>query len=386
MPGICLLKLMKMKKLRIATILGVRVYLHWTFTLLIAWVLLVQALSRAGAAQTMWALLGITAMFACVVLHELGHALAAAHYNIKTRNITLYPIGSIATMERLPAKPVQEIVISFAGPLVNLLIAALALPFIPYYVPFWQSANVINQLQPGTFMLYLHTINIMLALFNLIPAFPLDGGRVLRALLGLFMSNGRPTVIAILTGRIIAIAFIIAGLFSFNLILPFIGILVLLADAAEEQLAYLRNAVKGIRLKEFIIRDYATIPQDLSIQEAAEEFLPGHHQYFVIAGMQGLSGVIDRNMLLQALARGWYNKPVAALTTGPQETLEENSLADEVVEQLLRHRNSILPVMESGQLAGILSLDSMIEYLLIHDTSSKTQNQRGAVARMLHQF
>ncbi|HEU4552992.1 MAG TPA: site-2 protease family protein [Chitinophaga sp.] len=375
-----------MKKIRLIKILGVQVNLHWTFTLLIAWILVVQMANGAGMAQVMWALLGIAAIFTCVVLHELGHVLVAAYYHIKTRSITLYPIGGLAIMEKLPGRPVEEMLISLAGPLVNLVIAALLLPFIPYYVPFWKTAVIINNIQPGNLLLYLHTINIMLALFNLIPAFPLDGGRVLRGLLGLFLHNGRPTAIAILTGRIIAAAFIITGLFSFNLLLPFIGVLIILADAAEEQLVYLRTAVKGIKLREFIIRDYTTIPHNLSIQATAAEFLPGRHQYFVITSPQGMAGVTDRNTLLHALAQGWHHKPVAALISAPPKTLDENSLADEVVEQLVQQRTAALPVMCGNRLAGILNLDSIIEYLLIHDTSAKTQNQRGAVARMLQQF
>ncbi|HEU4556157.1 MAG TPA: site-2 protease family protein [Chitinophaga sp.] len=375
-----------MKKIKLATVLGVRVYLHWTFTLLIAWILIVQAVNRAGMAQTTWALLGLAAIFTCVVLHELGHALVAAHYHIKTRDITLYPIGGLATMEKLPEKPLEEMAISFAGPLVNLLIAALLLPFIPDYGPFWKAAAIIDSIRPGNFLLFLHTVNIVLALFNLIPAFPLDGGRMLRGFLGLFLHNGRPTAIAIMTGRIIAIVFIITGLLSFNLMLPLIGTLIILADAAEEQLAYLRTAVKGLRLKELIIRDYANIPHDLTIREAAEEFLPSHHPYFAITKHEELTGIIDRNMLLHALAQGWYDKPVVALISAPQETLDENSLANEVVEQLLRHRTAALPVMCGSRLAGILSFDGMIEYLLIHDTNAKRQNQRGAAARMLQQF
>lgn len=374
-----------MKKIRLLTVMGVRINIHWTFLLLIAWILIMQAVSRASIGQTIWALIAIASIFACVVLHELGHALTASHYHIRTRDITLYPIGGIATMEKLPAKPLEEIFISMAGPLVNLVIAAVLLPFIPDYVPFWKTAGVIDNVHAGNFVLYLHSINMILALFNLIPAFPMDGGRVLRGILGLFMQDDSPTYIAILTGRIIATLFILIGLFSFNLILPVIGLLIVFADAGEEQLVYLRTAVKGIPLKELAVRDYATLQDDLTIQEVAAEWLPAHHQYFAITGKQGLVGVITRSILLQALAAGKYNETIGSLVTASPEILQGERSGDSIIDKLLLQDNAVYPVRSDNQLTGILSLDSIIEYLLIHDTQKRSQGHRASVTRLLHQ-
>lgn len=374
-----------MKKIRLLTVLGVRINIHWTFLLLIAWILIIQAVSRASMEQTIWALVAITSIFACVVLHELGHALAASYYHIRTRDITLYPIGGIATMEKLPAKPPEEIIISLAGPLVNLVIAAVLLPFIPDYVPFWKTAGVIDNVQAGNFVLYLHSINMILALFNLIPAFPMDGGRVLRGILGLFLHDDSPTYIAVLTGRIIATLFILIGLFSFSLILPVIGLLIVFADAGEEQLVYLRTAVKGIRLKELAVRDYATLQDDLTIQEVAGEWLPARYQYFAITGKHGLVGVITRSVLLQALAAGRYNEAIGTLVSKSPEILEGERTGDSIIDKLLLQNNAVYPVLSDNQLAGVLSLDSIIEYLLIHDTQKKSQGHRASVTRLLHQ-
>jgi len=310
------------KALKIFMVKGTGVYIHWTFVFLVAWILIMQAINRDTILETLWAFLAVAAMFACVILHELGHVLVAARYGIRTRDVTLWPIGGLANMEKIPDKPRQEIAIGVAGPAVNLVIALLTIPFLDNYVPFWKATFVINNVQPANFLYYLHTINAVLALFNLIPAFPMDGGRILRGILGLFVSYDRSTGMAALTGRIIAGFFILTGLLTFNLVLAITGTFLIVAGSAEEQFVYLRTAAQGIRLKELLIRDFASLDAGLSMKEAAERLLQCHYRFFVVTTETGPLGVVDRNAILDAVAAGRYNEPVSRLVPqGPAATL-----------------------------------------------------------------
>ncbi|HMT28056.1 MAG TPA: M50 family metallopeptidase, partial [Bacteroidia bacterium] len=158
---------------------GIEIRIHWTFSLIIFYIIYINIKAGLDAYQIGWSVLFVLSLFFCVTLHELGHALAAKRYGIKTKDITLYPIGGVARLEKMPEKPIQELVVAFAGPLVNVIIMLLLLPFI-YNFQFpeneTEKALVIGA---ANFLPMLGMVNIWLALFNLIPAFPMDGGRVL---------------------------------------------------------------------------------------------------------------------------------------------------------------------------------------------------------------
>jgi Zn-dependent protease len=196
--------------IRLGNIAGIRLYLHWTFLILLALVFFTDLGRGIGLPGAVQAVLFVLVLFACILLHELGHALAARRYGIPTRDITLLPIGGIARMERMPREPRQELWVALAGPLVNVGIAAvlvLLLAAVHYgYVNFLRSQV--------TFLWSLLWANLFLIVFNLLPAFPMDGGRVLRALLARRMDYIRATRIAARIGQVMAILFVIAGLYS----------------------------------------------------------------------------------------------------------------------------------------------------------------------------
>jgi Zn-dependent protease len=200
---------------KLGTAFGIGIYVHWSFLLLPAWVLLIN-LGLGGVGMAAYGLAVLTALtilfavFGCVVLHELGHALAARHFGIPTRDITLYPIGGVARLERMSEKPWEEFWIAVAGPAVNVLIAGLLLGVLVV-------AGMVSQVValPATalaFVFYLMVINVFLALFNLLPAFPMDGGRVLRSLLALRMGQLRATQVAVNIGMIMAVLMGLAAL------------------------------------------------------------------------------------------------------------------------------------------------------------------------------
>jgi Zn-dependent protease len=215
----------------IARVAGTEVRIHMTFLILLAWIGIVNYVALGGAGA-LAAVVFIIAVFACVVLHELGHAVAANFYGIKTTDITLLPIGGLARLARMPDRPGEEIVIAIAGPLVNVVIALVLILGLGLALDPDGMAAALTE--PGAgFFARLAAINIFLVLFNLIPAFPMDGGRVLRALLSIWLGRRRATDIAARVGQALAFVFGFLGLMVGNAILVFIAIFVYLAATAE---------------------------------------------------------------------------------------------------------------------------------------------------------
>ncbi len=358
----------------------IAIRVHWSFIFLVAWILILQAVNRAPVSQTLWALLSVFAIFSCVVLHELGHALTAARYGIATRNILLLPVGGVANIARTPDNPKQEIAISIAGPLVNLLIAGLLLPFTNDYTPFWKSTTVIYNVQPDNFVYYLHTVNIILALFNLIPAFPMDGGRVLRGCLALCMNYSRATTIAAITGRVIAGIFIVTGLLTFNPVLAIIGAFIILAGASEERMSYLRTHIKNIALKDMVMRDFASLPAGAPLNKAAELLQHRHDKYFVLTDNQVPVGIINRAAMIKAMLSGKYEAYLTQLKTAPAYAIAEESDTTAAVEKLIRHSATIFPVTNAGKLSRVINLNAVMEHVLIHDMNGKDIHKASALS------
>lgn len=205
---------------------GIDVRVHWTFLLLPAWVFLTSVAGGSGAVAASVSVLFILAVFGCVLLHEMGHALMARCFGIPTRNITLLPIGGVASLQRMPRQPSQELAIAVAGPLVNVVIATVlfvGLGLVP----------VTNTLT--TLLTQLALVNVALVIFNMLPAFPMDGGRVLRAILATYMRYERATGIAATVGQVTAILFGVLGLLSGNLILALIAAFIYFAAKGEQQ-------------------------------------------------------------------------------------------------------------------------------------------------------
>jgi Zn-dependent protease len=246
--------------LSLGRIAGIPVYVHATFALLLGWIAFLHWTSSGSLSAVASGLLFIVALFGCVLLHELGHALAARRYGIRTRDITLLPIGGLARLERMPDRPVQELWVALAGPAVNVAIAAVLFLWLVgtrTLVPL-ESLSVVG----GPFVERLLVVNLFLAVFNLIPAFPMDGGRVLRALLAMRIDYVRATRIAATVGQGVALLFGFVGLFA-NPFLILIALFVWSGASQESAMVQARSALGGVPVESAMITDFRTLhPSD----------------------------------------------------------------------------------------------------------------------------
>ncbi len=370
--------------IRILSIKGISIFVHWTFLLLIGWVILANARWGVTIEPMFWSVLFILAVFACVTLHELGHALTAARFGIKAKNIVLLPIGGIASIEKFPDNPKQELMITAAGPMVNIIIAiALWLIFSPE-TSFW-SVPQDTSITHGHDLLYnLRIVNVWLAIFNLIPAFPMDGGRILRALLGFKLNYIQATSIAAKIGKVIAVIFIGLGIIIVNPFLPLIGLFIIFSASTEEYYLRLRSLVKGIKLDEVVMYDYNSLQANMTVREAAIILENNHHKFFVL--MDGVKpiGTLNRLEIVKALAEMKYNEVLKNLVQGELVFFDANEEVDKVLEKLAGNDERIFPIMQNGQLKGVVNLNHIIEYLLLHKVDTPEYPRIKSLIGLLH--
>lgn len=241
---------------KIAEVAGIGVYVHATFALLLVWIAFNFWSERQSVRFVLSGLAFVVSLFACVTLHEFGHALTAKQFGIRTRDITLLPIGGVARAERIPKDPKQELAIALAGPLVTLLITGALFLWLRL-TNSWEPLTRIT-VTAGPFLERLMFVNLALVGFNMLPAFPMDGGRVLRALLALRMPYPRATAIAARLGQAVALVFALVGLFG-NPFLVLIALFVWFGAAQESGSAQLEAALVGVPVRHLMQTDFRTL-------------------------------------------------------------------------------------------------------------------------------
>lgn len=347
---------------------GIDVYMHATFLLILAFVAWTHG-SR-GFPDILEGLLFILAIFTCVVLHEYGHALTARVYGVATRDITLYPIGGVARLERMPDKPVQELWVALAGPAVNV---AIVLALLAWLV-------LSNTLRPlgeltlatGPFLERLMGANLFLALFNLIPAFPMDGGRVLRALLAMRLEYTRATAIAAGIGQGLALVFGLAGLFG-NPMLLFIAFFVWIGAGQEASLVQMKSALAGIPVSRVMITDFKTLAVGEPLSRAVDLILQGSQQDFPVLDGGRPVGVMVRSDLLSALQRQGPDTTVGSIMRTDHPTAEIGEMLEPLFQRLRENDCHITPVVRGGFLVGLVTTENIGEFLMIQSAMEKRQ-------------
>lgn len=346
-------------------IAGIDVHIHWTFSLLIIWIVYNNMRAGLDTTQMIWSVLFVLSLFVCVTLHEFGHALAARRYGIATKDITLYPIGGVARLEKMPEKPGQELVVAFAGPAVNFAIALLLSPILLSSDLAAEDSNNLMMVNANNFLPMLGMLNITLAVFNLIPAFPMDGGRVLRALLAMKLGRLKATQIAAGIGKMLAFGFIIMGFYS-NPFLIFIGLFIIMGAHAEEQLVTTQSLIVELIAKNAMMTTFVTLDKDETIARAIELLLAGSAKSFLVTEQGAPYGIIDRNDIIRGIKDFDENQSVQHIAKRDLVVVHSNTPLSEVFEAFKKTRTPMILVEDGGRLSGVIDTDNIAELIMIH--------------------
>mgnify|MGYP001486972769 CR=1 FL=1 len=345
---------------------GTEVRIHLTFFLLLAW-FAISAGSRGGQAAAVDAVVFIIAVFACVLAHEYGHVLMARRFGIGTRDITLLPIGGVASIERMPEKPGQELLIALAGPAVNVVIAILLFTFFGANVDPERMAQALQD-QQLDLVTRLALVNVILVVFNMIPAFPMDGGRVLRALLSYVTTRAQATRIAAAIGQAMAFGLGFLGLFG-NPLLLFIALFVFLAASHESYAVELDEATKGVSMRQATITSFATLDTQSTVKDAVEALLATSQKEFPVTDGAGrLRGVVTRDGMIRALSKSGPDTPVLDVMEREVATINKRAPLADAVAALHTGRQALVGIVDDeDRVVGIITLENLAEYMMVNE-------------------
>ncbi len=353
---------------KLGQLAGVQVQIHWTF-LLLPLVIAGSTWTSAGAAAAVAAVVFVLAIFGCVILHELGHALAARRFGIKTRDITLLPIGGVARLQRMPRQPLQELVIALAGPAVNVLIVALLLGTLRMQ-GYTLAQTLSLELLQTSFLTRLMWANVILVLFNLLPAFPMDGGRVVRSILALAVSYLRATQIAVVIGRIMAVAFAAWAFYSGSWMLLFIAAFVYLAGSSELAMARLRASTDGLCVDDLMQRQFHTVSADSPLNDLVLHLPLGTQRDYPVVRNRQLVGMLNAGTILREIAEGGGNRLASEVMRREVPWVDRRDMLSDTLTKLSPVRMGGLPVCDQGVVVGVLPVEHIRNCL--HSLASKS--------------
>jgi len=363
---------------KIGRFAGIDVYVHATFFLLILWVVIVHWIAGHSPEAVLSGIIFILVLFACVVLHEFGHALTARHYGVPTKDITLLPIGGVSRFERMPDKPWEEFWVSIAGPLVNAAIG----------VAIWLGLFFTNDFKPvsglsltnGPFLERMMVANFALAVFNIIPAFPMDGGRILRALLATRMTHVRATQVAAGVGQALALFFGLVGLFVDPFLL-FIALFVWIGAAHEAQSVQIRDTFSGIPIRNAMQTSFARLTTSNTLGDAVKALLDGSQHDFPVMWGETVMGVLTRTNLLAGLQQFGPNELVTKVMQREFATADPNDMLEAVLTRLSTAPVRTMPVMQNGNMIGLVTLENLGEYLMVQNALNRRKRDAGPATR-----
>lgn len=348
---------------RIGRIAGTELRVHATFLVLLLWAAF-AAYQQAGPAAAVDLVLFILSLFACIVLHEFGHIRMASRFGVYTPEVILLPIGGVARLQRIPDEPRQELLIAIAGPAVTLVIAGVLLIVALLLGLHPSLRDPVGDQQP--FVIRLMAVNVYLLLFNLLPVFPLDGGRVFRALLAQRLGLMRATRIAGGVGQAAAILMGIYGFTTGAWMLVLVALFVYLGAGAEAAAVETRLVGEGLNVAQMMVTDFRTIPIHATLSTAVELLLSGEQREFpVVDNLGRTEGLLTRENLISGLHARGPSSTVAEAMTAPVPTVAPTLGFQEALTQLRSSRLPALPVVDGGALVGLLTLDNVTDLLLV---------------------
>jgi Zn-dependent protease/CBS domain-containing protein len=355
--------------LNIGKVAGTVVRIHLTFLLFLAWIF--AASYASGGAATAWdSLAFMVLLFLCVLLHEFGHIFTARAFAVPTPYVTLLPIGGVAQLERIPEEPWEEFLIAIAGPLVNVVIT-LVLVFIGGAVLHGYAATAIDNTHISMID-RLAAVNLFLALFNLIPAFPMDGGRVLRALLATRLGYVRATEVAASIGQFVAFALGFVGL-MYNPLLIFIAIFVYLAAASEAHMVALRAASRGVPVSHAMMTQFETLSPQAHLDMAVQTLLhTGQGEFPVVDDAGKPVGVLGRADLIRAIKTRGPDARVADAIGAPLPTVSQRATLEQAFKLLQQKQAPAVGITDAtGKLTGLVTGETIAEMMMLQNALPK---------------
>ncbi|MCS6851486.1 MAG: site-2 protease family protein [Gemmataceae bacterium] len=350
--------------IKIGRVAGTDVKIHVTFLLLLIWVAMVYY-SEGGINAAIDGVVFVLALFGCVLLHEFGHALMARAFGIPTPDITLLPIGGVARLQRMPDKPVQEILVALAGPAVNVVIAVVLF----VWLGAWRDLAEIEHLpRPRLDMVpKLAVVNVWLVLFNMLPAFPMDGGRVLRAVLALFTSYATATQIAARIGQFMAFLFGLAGLLG-NPMLLFIALFIYLAAAQEASYAQMKEIAQGLVVRDAMLTRFTVLDARATLQDVINVLLQsGQHEFPVIDERGTVVGMLTRDEVIAGYRNHGPDMPVSEVMHRNVPTIHVNAPLERALQQMQECACPALAAVDRyGRVVGLVSPERIGEMMMIH--------------------
>jgi Zn-dependent protease/CBS domain-containing protein len=360
---------------KLFSVRGIDIRVHVTFPLILIWSALQFGLSSSGG--TSGAAFGVLAtllLFIIVVMHELGHSLAAQHYGVAVKQIVLLPIGGVAQLARIPEKPIQEFVIAIAGPLVNFVLA-IALTIVGLWIGVRVGLEAMISAVGGFSLLglfgYIFTSNLFLGLFNLLPAFPMDGGRVLRAVMAMKLDYARATSIAVTVGQILAWLLGLWGFLQGNFFLIVIAIFIYMGAGHEGQTVQLRNALGGLSVDQAYSRDLEVLRPNSTLRDAVVLTLKTYQADFPVCDGENLVGILTHSRLVDALNRNGPDTPLEGVMIADFTPVTPEAALFDAQQHLLEERLDALPVVDgSGRFLGLITTRDINEAYRVVSTRS----------------
>jgi len=376
-----------MTNLKLFSVKGIDIKVHITFPLILVWAAIQFGFLGQDGFSVTGAAFGIVVtllLFICVVIHELSHSLTSTYMGYPVEDIVLLPLGGVSQIEKMPESPGEEFLMAIAGPLSNLVIA-----FILGLVSLFTPVSLLDSLRRladdpmglgwQDTLPYLIVTNVGLAAFNLIPAFPMDGGRVLRSLLATVMPQAQATDVAVRIGQGFAWLLGLGGLLTGNLIWILIAIFVFSGAAQEGRMTRIRDILEGMDVRQAFTRNVQAISPDDPVSRAADLTLESFQADFPVCDGGEIVGLLTHTDIVRALKMGKPETPVRQVMKTDFPTLQPDDGLFEVHQQMQGSRLDALPVIESGEFAGLLTSRDINEAYQLLSINKELQDQlRGA--------
>jgi Zn-dependent protease/CBS domain-containing protein len=356
--------------IRLFRVKGIEIKVHLTFVLILVWAAYHWGVSLGeGPAGAVYGMVVISLLFACVIVHELAHSLTAMHYGVKVQGITLLPIGGISQMEEMPKKPKEELLMALAGPMTNVIIAAILLAIaIPLNLRAGLSAAELNRVMSAPswtgLVSYLAIANVALAVFNLLPAYPMDGGRVLRSILALRMDHAKATAWAVNIGQGMAWLMGLAGALTGAWTLVIIAVFIYLGAGQEGRMIEVKNVLEGLQVRQAMTPEIASLSPRARISEAVDHILHGFQTDFPVVEDGRLVGFLTEVDLVSALKETGPETAVKQVMRTDVEPAHPDEPLFEAQMRMGRMRLRALPVVEGGRIVGLISSQDVSEAVL----------------------